>query len=166
MNTVGIDNGLDGAIVINTGGAIAEIHIMPTIQTGKKRIIDIEALRVILSNAKELYQPTFFCEIASFHSPGKMALCSTWRTFGNVEAVLTCIKVPREDVQPQAWQKTFWARPKMPKGQKFDTKAAALRAANMIWPDQDWTKNARCTVPHDGIVDAALISEYGRRKWN
>ena len=51
----------------------------------------------------------------------------------------------------------------MAKGQKFNTKAAARNAASKVWPGEDWRKNDRCKVAHDGICDAALISEYGRR---
>jgi hypothetical protein len=68
-----------------------------------------------------------------------------------------------EITSPLTWQKVFWTKPKMPKGRKFDTKAAALKAAKQLWPLQDWRKNSRCTTPHDGLVDAALIAEYGRR---
>jgi hypothetical protein len=92
-----------------------------------------------------------------------MALCSTWFTYGHICAALKLGLYRWHSIRPQAWQKTFWAKPKMPKGQKFDTKAAALRSANMLWPTEDWTKSDRATKPHDGMVDAALIAEYGRR---
>jgi hypothetical protein len=67
-------------------------------------------------------------------------------------------------VLSQKWQKTFWSKPKMPKGQKFNTKAAALNVANQIFPGAQWLKSDRCTKPHDGMIDAALLAEYGRRE--
>jgi hypothetical protein len=64
------------------------------------------------------------------------------------------------------WQRVFWTKPKMPEGMKFDTKAAALNQANQLWPDNDWTATKRSRKPHDGMIDAALIAEAGRRKLN
>ena len=52
----------------------------------------------------------------------------------------------------------------MPKGQKFNTKAAALNVAKQIFPAETWLKSERCTKPHDGMIDAALLAEYGRRE--
>jgi hypothetical protein len=46
---------------------------------------------------------------------------------------------------------------KVPAGQ---TKVFALRKANILWPEQKWLATARSYVPHDGIVDAALIAQY------
>ena len=158
---IGIDNGLDGAIVmLNADGSIHHKGIMPTIKIGKGRIIDIHQVREIVTRP----YTTVILEEAQKHSPGKLALCSTWFTYGHLLALLTLDRMPYEIVRPKQWQKAFWAMPKMAKGKKFDTKAAALSAASRIWPSEDWTKSDRARKPHDGMVDAALIAEYGRRK--
>lgn len=172
MNTLycGIDNGLDGAVVlIDSDGTIIEKCVMPVIKIGKGRRVDVNALQLkfqSFSNLAGQQGKRFFVllEEASKHSPGVLALCSTWFTYGSILAVLTTERISHEIVRPQAWQKEFWVRPKMPKGQKFDTKAAALLAAGRIWPGHDWTKSERATKAHDGLVDAALIAEHGRRK--
>ena len=36
---------------------------------------------------------------------------------------------------------------------------------NEFAPDEDWRKNNRCTVPHDGIIDAFLIAQYTRQRY-
>ena len=59
------------------------------------------------------------------------------------------------------WQKEFFSKPKG-MTEKFDTKAAALSAADKIFPDTDWTRTPRSKKAFDGFVDAALIAEYGR----
>ena len=157
----GIDNGLDGGIVVlNQQGEIVHQCIMPTVKLGKGRKIDVVKLSAILRGFDRLM---VFVEQASKHSPGVLALCSTWRSFGAIETVLELDCIAHEIVMPQEWQKQFWKRTKTPTGVKFDTKAAALVAVNRLWPAHDWTKSERAERAHDGIVDAALIAEYGRR---
>ena len=57
-----------------------------------------------------------------------------------------------------SWQRGVFGM--VPRGQ---TKSAALLKAHSIWPDQVWpTKWPRGTVPHDGIIDAALIAHHAR----
>ena len=46
-----------------------------------------------------------------------------------------------------------------PKGK---TKQAALGVAQNLEPSENWLKNKRCKVPHDGIIDAFLIAHYYR----
>ena len=157
----GIDNGLDGGVVVlNAQGEIVHQCIMPTVKLGKGRKVDAVKLSAILRGFDKLM---VFFEEASKHSPGVLALCSTWRSFGAIETVLELDCIAHEIVKPRDWQKQFWKRTKTPTGVKFDTKAAALVAAKRLWPSQNWTKSERAHTAHDGIVDAALIAEYGRR---
>jgi len=66
-----------------------------------------------------------------------------------------------EVVRAQAWQKEFWTKQKMPKGVKFDTKAQAALEFAKLWPGDkiEGSKKYR-----EGVHDAALVAEYGRRK--
>lgn len=159
---VGIDNGLDGGIVALDGeGAVTFKSKMPVNKTGKGREIDVQGFAAIVEQLSP--HAVFIVEQASKHSPGKMALCSTWHSFACMTTTLKLLKVQWDLVQPQKWQRAFWARPKMPKGQKFDTKAAALVAAKRIWPCEEWLASDRCKIAHNGMVDAALIAEHARR---
>lgn len=47
-------------------------------------------------------------------------------------------------------------------GAKGDTKPRALAKALQLWPGETFLASERCRVPHDGMIDAALIAEYGR----
>jgi hypothetical protein len=47
----------------------------------------------------------------------------------------------------------------IPKGK---TKQVALETAQNLEPSENWLKNKRCRVPHDGLVDAFLIAHYYR----
>ena len=142
-------------------GAVTFKSKMPVNKTGKGREIDVQGFAAIVEQLSP--HAVFIVEQASKHSPGKMALCSTWHSFACMTTTLKLLKVQWDLVQPQKWQRAFWARPKMPKGQKFDTKAAALVAAKRIWPCEEWLASDRCKIAHNGMVDAALIAEHARR---
>ena len=159
---IGIDNGLSGAIaVLNTDGGILATWLMPAVKVGKGREFWPRGLAAGLC---DLQGGTVVLERPTKHAAGVLSLCSTWCCYGGIRAVLELQQFRVHEVAtPRQWQKTFWAVPKMPKGQKFDTKAAALRVARQLWPEQSFLATARCTTPHNGIVDALLIAEHGRR---
>ena len=163
---VGIDNGLDGAIVaVQDNGEIYKAVIMPTIKLGKGISVDVCAVDMFMGDMfRAGHQVVAVIETASKHSPGVMALCSTWYTYGQLISMLKLRSIKFEEVHPKKWQKEFWVSKKMPDGKKFDTKAAALQAAMKIWPNFNWTRSDKSVKAHDGLVDAALIAEYARRK--
>ena len=40
---------------------------------------------------------------------------------------------------------------------------ASITAATRLWPTETFLPTPRCTKISDGMTDAALIAEYGRR---
>lgn len=62
-----------------------------------------------------------------------------------------------------AHSSTSWQRTMLGKVPQGETKKYALEAARKIWPAETFVQ-PRCTTPHDGIIDAALIAEYLRRE--
>jgi len=166
MYYFGIDCGLDGGIaLIDQQGALIERQEMPTIPDGKGRKIDLRTLAKYLKEvARHPQHHTFIVENPGAHAPSAAGLRSMTYSFAAVEALLAAYKLKYHIVLSQKWQKEFWSKPKMPKGQKFNTKAAALNVACKIWPTELWLRSERCTKPHDGMIDAALLAEYGRRK--
>lgn len=158
---IGIDNGLDGGIVmLDDDGRIVDKRVMPTFKKGKGREVCTLGVEESL-HCRDV--SLVVIEQASKHAAGVLSLCSTWYSFGLIMGAVRAAHLRHEIIPPQRWQKMFWARPKMAQGQKFDTKAAALQAASRLWPKEDWTKSERATKPNDGMVDAALIAEFGRR---
>lgn len=68
------------------------------------------------------------------------------------------------------WQKDTWKHLEIEEikkstGKGKDTKAMALKAANKLWPKENWLATARSKKPHDGVIDSALIAEYARRNY-
>lgn len=80
---------------------------------------------------------------------------------GSLEGVLTSLDMKYELITPQAWCKVMHegVRP-MP-----NVKAKSKIVVQELFPDIDLKRTPRCTTIHDGMMDALLITEYGRRKW-
>ena len=162
----GIDCGLDGGItLIDQKGALISSMPMPTMPNGKGRKIDlIELSNLFREIGRHPSNQMFIVENPGGHAPSAAGLRSMTYSFAVIEVLLVSNILKHQIVLSQKWQKEFWSKPKMPKGQKFNTKAAALNAARQIWPEEKWLKSDRRTKPHDGLIDAALLAEYGRRK--
>ena len=83
--------------------------------------------------------------------------------YGSLEGVLICLNISHQAVHPATWTKVMHAGcSKKEKGRKA-AKARSLEAARRIWPRKSFIATERSRVPHDGIIDAMLIAEYGRR---
>ncbi len=158
---IGIDCGLDGAIVLlDHAGNIYNEIAMPVVKLGKGRGYDIAATIEALSQyASDEW--TVCVENPGKHAPGASGLWSMTRSFAIIETICVMHGFRYHEVTAQAWQKEFWSKPKMAKGQKFDTKAAARFAATKLWPG--WTPDGNAKI-REGKIDAALIAEYARRK--
>lgn len=155
---IGIDCGLDGAIAILSENKIIELVEMPTIKTDKRREIDIDKLAQMFRHWGE-YIDTAMIEDPGGHAPSAAGLRSMTYSFAVIKTLAIVHGIRFDTAMARKWQSTFW---KKPPG-KYDTKAAALGAAESIWPGQDWRRTERSKKAFDGFVDAALIAEYARR---
>ncbi len=160
---IGIDNGITGAIAeLNKNGLVLEP--MPIYSDGKRKRVNVEELDFLLSIYKGANTIVAYESVAG--SRNASAIASMTDSFARVETVLILGGFRRQPVTARRWQKTYWSVPKMPKGKKFDTKAASLNKAKELWPAQDWRRNDKCKIPFDGFTDAALIAEYVRRLYS
>lgn len=161
---IGIDPGLSGGIaVLDTGGELISLNTMPTTLHGRRKTVCVNRLWELIDNHDHKLS-TVVIESAQKFSAGTNALTSTWFGFGRITALLELQKIRHEIVSsPATWQKMFWSRPKLPKGVKFDTKEASISAAKRLFPAHDFIPTKRSKKPSDGLTDAALIAEYGRR---
>ena len=157
---VGIDNGLTGAIVIlsdHPGPPIA-MRTMPT--RGKAKGNEVDAAEVMRWITMETsgQQVCVTLETPGKHSPGVQALCSMWDSYGALRTICEVKGWRHHRIAPQAWQKVMLLG-----CAKGDTKPAALAMARRLWPDETWIATPRSSVPHTGLIDAALIAEFARR---
>lgn len=167
---VAIDPGKDGAIVaIDTEGTIISKNVIPKIGDD----IDATELCDMLLHLNHHYKPTVVLE--DVHSLFGMAAATNFsmgHTLGIIEGVIAVAKIKKVKVAPKTWQKEIWHKDDMEykaikEGQKkasVDTKQTSMKAAHRLFPGEDFRKSARSRVAHDGICDAVLMAEFGRRK--
>ncbi len=158
---IGIDNGISGGLVAisDHDGSYIDGITMPT-HRGRKgneiSILEIEIwLRAVSGGLSKIKSVTV-------EEPGgsksARAASSMSGSFFAIIATLDILRTPFHRITPQSWQKVM-----LPKCKAGDTKPRALALAKELWPDESFLASPRCKVPHDGLIDAALIAEYSRR---
>jgi hypothetical protein len=162
MLHIGVDPGKQGAIAgVWEDGRVAFALAMPLVTSTKRRDeYDVSAIVDLLRDreASAFVTVELIGPIPPTIKAGGLAQYQRGVSRGGWEWMLTALRVPFELVRPQEWQSEMLAG-----ASAGDTKQAALIVARRLWPMQDFRASARCRVAHDGIVDALLLAEYGRR---
>lgn len=165
---VGIDPGADGGIACIDINGHTKKWVMPNTGNG----IEILELVKILDDLKEQYSVTLILEeVHSIFGTSAKSNFSFGFTCGAIHTIVVTRLLKLLPVQPKAWQKVIWANcdkvykslKEKQKTPSIDTKATSLNACRRLFPLLDLRKSARASKAHDGIVDAILIAEYGRR---
>jgi hypothetical protein len=163
--SLGIDPGKHGAIAeLETFGHVMSVHTMPLVKSAKGRDeVDVFVLKLIIQQIcgdkravhawvekAQPLPPKMGGGIANFHRGYGIGL---------IEGMLASLSIPYTLVNPKAWQKVM-----LEGTSGDDTKAKALHAYSRLQYPRDLLLLGRSKKPHDGIVDAVLIAEYGRRQ--
>lgn len=121
---------------------------------------DLVGMRQILS--RETPTHVFIEEYRPFAPKGRQAGVNSVRTgergVALWEGICAAWQMPLTIVPPREWQKVMLAG--VAKG---DTKAASIVRANQLFPGVD-LRPGQCRKDQDGLSDALLIAEYGRRQ--
>lgn len=165
---IGIDLGKEGAIVIQQHDLKSMTCIkMPVI--GKE--IDMNAIYEILTPFEGGNGMVVFEKIVPFGV--KTAMFSLGLQAGAIEMACTALAIPFTKIPPQTWQKEMFTgidqvtkkSATTKSGVSRDTKSMALIAVKRLFPNEKLVFGNKATVPHDGMVDAILLSEYAKRKF-
>jgi crossover junction endodeoxyribonuclease RuvC len=154
MGILGVDPGLSGGLAIVTeDGLIAEP--MPVV--GGE--IDLAGLTRWLRANQGIIEMAYIEKVSAMPKQGVSSTFKFGDGFGSVKGVLAALGIPFELVTPQKWGKVMHAgvKPDLP------SKARSQLAASRIFPKFNFLATERSRVPHEGMVEAALIAEYGRR---
>lgn len=153
---IGIDNGISGGLCALSAfdGAVLAHRAMPTKQVAGKTEVDIRALLDWL----EPYRTDMIVCIEEplKHAKSSQAMRSMSISFGLIVGACEAKQFSVHRVQVKEWQDVVLGK-KLAKGM---TKVAALAVANKLWPQQRWIATNKSKVPHDGMIDAALIAHY------
>lgn len=153
---IGIDPGLKGGIAIFTPNEKI-VTIMPTVNHEEKEL-DLHFLGGILAQHAGNTKLAVLEKVHAMPKQGVSSMFKFGKVFGAIEAMLVAYQIPYVLPTPQAWQKKVLAN--IPKD--ATTKTRALKGVQQLYPTLSLLKNSRCRTPHDGIVDAVLLAEYGR----
>ena len=158
---LGIDPGKTGGFVLlSPGGSILRKERMPLV--GDE--IDLNALGLMFYEMSDLVRITFLEKVQgmTFAHGRRQGTSSTFnfgKTYGILVGHLSAFRIPFELITPQTWQKQMHVG-----CSADDAKVRSALAVMKLFPREDFRATQRSTKPHDGLIDAALIAEYGRRK--
>jgi hypothetical protein len=178
---IGIDPGVNGAYARIEEGENLEVMGAPlptfwiTVKTKngikRRQKYDIKAMYTIFKNVgvarftieKQIPMPMErTIETPTGTKTMKQGATSVFTTgcgYGFIRGVVYGMGVTPEVVHPKTWQKEFFKR-----DTSKTTKEQALDALKALYPNVDLFATERSKKVHDGIVDAILIAEWGRRK--
>jgi hypothetical protein len=168
---IGIDPGKEGGIVAMDERCVMEKWITPRF----KDEIDLDGFYDIFSKLINSYTITVIIEdVHSIFGVSAAANFGLGFIVGATRAIIKAHGLKYVLVPPKDWQAEIWVHSDkifkpLKEGKKrptIDTKATSAMAAKRLFPKFDFRKSdsIRVTKDHDGIIDAALIAEYGRRK--
>ena len=173
MLTVGIDPGLDGALVALVDGVPVYSAIVPThkIKQGKgtRKVFDVvgmnQALNAICqaawdSGRGEYERPDLVCIEATEPRPpkGRNACHSLGLSQGLWEGLIVGKAWPYQVIRAADWL------PKMTKGIPGQgTKDRTILAAGRLLPTLSLERSERARKKHDGLADAGLLAIYAER---
>lgn len=97
------------------------------------------------------------CVLEHVHAMTKQGVSSTFNfgmNFGFIQGVLKAYSIPYELVTPQKWKKEFSCT---------SDKNTSIDVCKRLFPIVNLKKTERCKKDHDGMAEALLMAEYGRR---
>ncbi len=168
---IGIDPGLAGAMAcIHENGEI-DLTSTPVIRPSKKKgrkqgrtLYDLPAIRDWLFGRGALSDL-----FVTVEEPGPMPSKMPGGSIANYhrgvargwEWMLAGMGIACQPVRPVDWKRTMLAG--TPKG---DTKQRSVIAAHRLFPTLSLKRSERCHKDDDGIAEALLLAEFGRRTRN
>lgn len=161
MKYIGIDVGKNGGVAVLDDNNNLTLHTIPKI--GKE--VDLHTLFNILCDAVQDEPGHIFGmeNVKALQKVGSTQSFNFGENKGQIEGLLVGMSASYVKVLPQTWQKVCWEGiPIQKKAGKTstDTKAMSLLSARRLFPKESFLATERSSVPHDGLVDAALIAKY------
>lgn len=148
----GIDPGKKGAIVLlGHDGRVIHSLVMP------EKIIGVIEFFEDRKDAGD--DVTVWIEKAQpMPQNGVSSMFNYGRHFGELLGAMEALRIVACQISPSVWTRSIHSQVDA----NLDPKAKSAKMFKALFPDFDAVQ-PRCRVPHEGIIDAALIAEYGRR---
>jgi len=153
----GIDPGLTGAAVaLDDRGNLLGYTRMPITRGGKREVRGPALIEFLSLFPNEETAQIAVEEVGAMPKQGLASTFRFGREFGRILGIVDALGFRVIRPAPRAWQKVMLAGL-----DRRDTKAAAVLAATRLWPELAEPLKVKAA---QGIADAALLAEYGRRK--
>ena len=160
---LGIDPGYTGGLVVlDEEGKILEFALMPIIEISKgkqkKKYLNMSELSILIKRMN----PTncYVEQVSAFPGQGVCSMFNFGHTLGAIEMALASNSFPYTLVSPRKWSNVIH------KGVSKDIKAKgrSLIIFKRLYPNVNFIIKPNGKKPEDGLIDALLIAEYGRRE--
>lgn len=148
MIYIGIDPGKNGGIAF-----ISDSFDTPLVYPFSEDVL----IRELGANYQDY---DMICTLEHVHAMPKQGVSSTFNfgmNFGFIQGVLKAYGIPYELVTPQKWKKEFSCT---------SDKNTSIEVCKRLFPSVNLKATDRCKKDHDGMAEALLIAEYGRRHYN
>ena len=153
---VGIDNGLNGGIVVlNDSCQVINKWVMPIIK-GDKNEFDISVISKVFDEIK-LLDDNIIVGLEKAHVrpvQGIRAAFTTGYCLGMFQGILTTKNIGYEVINPSVWMKKVF------EGINSDDKKVSVMFCQRKWPSVDWHATERSSKVHDGLTDSCCIAYY------
>ena len=159
MIIVGIDPGKNGGIATITKTAVQEGNKKgyEDIQIEKTICWDDENFINFIKNNNSNIQIVMVEKVWGQKWDTPKTAFSLGHSLGFIEAILQAFSVPYQLVPPQRWKKEYSLN---------SDKQKSIDCCKKLFPKVNLKRTERCTKDHDGMAEALLIAEYGRRHFN
>lgn len=144
---IGIDPGQSGAMAVIDGEYASAVTFSESAYLNTLRGLD----------ARRAIGCSMFAIVEHVGPMPKQGVTSTFKfgqNFGWIQGMLYAMNIPFELVRPQKWKKMFSCT---------SDKNTSISVAQRLFPNVPLFATPRCRKPHDGMAEALLMAEYGRR---
>ncbi len=151
MIYIGIDPGKNGGIAYIQESGICQCLLKNTFAFDEEDLISL---------LKKFNSAVCVAYVEQVHAMPKQGVSSTFNfgmNFGFIQGVLKAYGIPYELVTPQKWKKEFSCT---------SDKNTSISVCKRLFPSVSLKATERCKKDHDGMAEALLIAEYGRRHYN
>lgn len=149
---IGIDPGQKGGIaLVDSAGLALEYEAMPPTTCGVIYLLDQYSRMARNLDAT----PAMVIELAQpMPKQGGVSAFTYGRHFGMFEPGAVFLSMPYHEVRPAIWKKAMGLN---------SEKVNSILLCERLFPTVNLIR-PRCTKAHDGIAEALLIAEWGRRQ--
>lgn len=169
MKYIGIDIGLDGGIAVLDDVVPLVLYKIPLVAKGEIDYVSLYNLLQFIQSAELSNSGSnphlLFEKLGVIFGSSKSTAFSMGYQSGAIEMMAIALGIPYTKVSAKTWQKQLFTGVDVIKKASGanNTKAMASIVAKRLFPSANFKATSKSKKDDDGLIDAILIAEYGRR---